>query len=47
MSRFFGLQERQGRFWENKDEIYKRGMILYQRYMDLAKHAVRLEILDK
>ena len=43
LSRFFGIQERQGRFLEPeaRADVYKCGMTICRRYIDLAKHAIK------
>ena len=41
LARFFGLQERQGRFLSNGDEVYKIAMLFCRRYVDLAKLGIR------
>lgn len=43
LSRFLGLQEREGRFLsdDRRAEIYACGMAVCKRYIDLAKHALR------
>ena len=42
LSRFLGLQEKEGRFLsDRRQEIFTAGMTLCKRYVDLAKHALR------
>ena len=41
LARFFGMQEREGRFLSNGDEVYKTAMLFCRRYLDLAKLGIR------
>ena len=43
LSRFFGIQERQGRFLEPeaRADVYKCGMAICRGYLSLAKHAIK------